>query len=176
MQKFILSDQPYMHWNVNTIDTHSPTCFSTNWVPSSGSPCIIRSCRSPYIGENCVTTLTDIKTPWWCHSRSAETWRRMSIYCAHISEHVRLVWWIELVTYSLIMNWPCLLVLRYDYILPFSSFTSRLAFLLVSDSFCASLYNIYILFSKWTSLIYEASLFKSVLIFFKLLNGFLDTG
>jgi len=27
--KLNLSDQPYMHWNVNTTDIQSPTCFGT---------------------------------------------------------------------------------------------------------------------------------------------------
>jgi len=34
------------------------------------------------------TTLTDIRTLWWWHSRSAKTSRRLCIYCVHISMHV----------------------------------------------------------------------------------------
>jgi len=41
------------------------------------------------------TTLPDIRTPWWWHSRSAETCRTICIYCVHISVHVRLVWKFE---------------------------------------------------------------------------------
>jgi len=32
MEKFILSHLPYMHWNVNTVDTQSTTCFGTQEV------------------------------------------------------------------------------------------------------------------------------------------------
>jgi hypothetical protein len=32
MEKLILSDLPYMHWNVNTVDTQSTTCFGTQEV------------------------------------------------------------------------------------------------------------------------------------------------
>ena len=38
------------------------------------------------------TTLTNVRTPWWCHSRSVKTCRILCIYRVHISVHVRLVW------------------------------------------------------------------------------------
>jgi len=84
------------------------------------------------------------------------------------------------------MNLTCYVFFDYELALPsgievwlYTSFLIihfQTSLLLVSDSFCASVHNIYVLLSKWTSLIYEASLFKSLLIFFKRLNGFLDTG
>jgi hypothetical protein len=37
LNQFNLTNQPYMHWNVKTIDIQSPTCFGTSWVPSSES-------------------------------------------------------------------------------------------------------------------------------------------
>jgi hypothetical protein len=52
--KYILSNQPLMHWNVNKIDKQSRT-------NSKG------------------TTLTDIRSAWWWHSRSAETYRSLCI-------------------------------------------------------------------------------------------------
>jgi len=32
--------------------------------------------------------LTDTNTSWWRHSRSAETFRRLYVYCVHISAYV----------------------------------------------------------------------------------------
>ena len=47
---FCLSIQPYMHRNVNAMDTQPATCFGTFWKPSSGIPCIgsfapVRKCE-----------------------------------------------------------------------------------------------------------------------------------
>lgn len=58
-ESFSLSNQPYVHWNVRTVDTHISTCFSSIWVPHQG-------------------------TPWWLQSRwwrlrSARTCRRFRI-------------------------------------------------------------------------------------------------
>jgi len=39
------------------------------------------------------TTLTDISSPWWWNSRSAETCRRACIYCVDISVHIGLINW-----------------------------------------------------------------------------------
>jgi len=55
MQKFSLSKQTYVHWNMNSSKD---------------------------------TSVTDIRTPWWWHTRSAETCRRQCIYHVHISVHV----------------------------------------------------------------------------------------
>ena len=38
--EFSSSNQPYIHWIMNTQDTQSATCFGTSWVSSSGSPFI----------------------------------------------------------------------------------------------------------------------------------------
>jgi hypothetical protein len=40
MQKFNLSNQPYMHWNVITKDSQSPTCFSISWVMKHAGDCV----------------------------------------------------------------------------------------------------------------------------------------
>jgi len=40
-------------------------------------------------GHNFITC---IRTPWWWHSRSSETCRRLCIYWIHISVHASLVW------------------------------------------------------------------------------------
>ena len=73
---FNLSDQPYMHWNVNTIDTQFPTSFGTSYVP---------------LWTNSKdTNVTYIRTPCWWHSGSAETCRILCIYCVHIAVHKRL--------------------------------------------------------------------------------------
>jgi hypothetical protein len=37
-QNSSLSDQTFMHWNVNAINTQSLTCFGTYWVLSTRSP------------------------------------------------------------------------------------------------------------------------------------------
>jgi len=61
--KFCLSDQHYMHCNVSTIDTPSPTRFSTYWL---------------------LPVLTDIRTPWSWHSRTVETCSILYTYGFHI--------------------------------------------------------------------------------------------
>jgi len=52
--KYILSNQHLMHWNVNKIYKQSRTNSKS-------------------------TTLTDIRTAWWWHSRSAERYRSLCI-------------------------------------------------------------------------------------------------
>jgi hypothetical protein len=52
-------NQPYMHWNMNTVDIQSRTCFSTFWVPHQGTPLWLQS-------------------KWW-HLRSVKTCRRLCI-------------------------------------------------------------------------------------------------
>jgi hypothetical protein len=72
---FNLSNQSHMHWNVNTTDTKFYTCFGTSWVPLRAN--------------SKDTNVTCLRTPWWWHSRNAET-LRLCIYCVHISLHEKL--------------------------------------------------------------------------------------
>jgi hypothetical protein len=113
---FSLWNRPYMHWYVNSIDSHSPTCFSTSCDPISVvSFELVGNVRHnhslTYMAQRyvCVwewlwltlrtsskdTTVTDLRNSWWWYSRSTETCRRWYVCCVHISVHVRLVWWIE---------------------------------------------------------------------------------
>ena len=48
--EFNLSNQSYMHWNVNTIGTQSPTCFGTSSVPS----CTIRAILKNVEFDGCI--------------------------------------------------------------------------------------------------------------------------
>jgi hypothetical protein len=66
--KFSLSNQPYLHCNVHTMDTQSAIWFGTSWVPSWG-------------------------TPWWRHKRSVETCNRLCIHCS--AGKVGLINWIR---------------------------------------------------------------------------------
>ena len=67
--KVNLSNQPYIHCNMNTIHTGTPT-----WHPR---PTHVRYFVST---ASCFSA--------W-HSRSAETCGRLYIYCVHISVHVK---------------------------------------------------------------------------------------
>ena len=57
----------------------------------------LKSCHSPLLtvlvsdcdSHSKHTTSTHTSTPWWWHSISAETCRRLCVYCVHISAHVR---------------------------------------------------------------------------------------
>ena len=60
--EFNLSNQPYMHWNVNTTGTQSPICFGTSSVPSWTIGAILKKrsgwwvCSDPVVIHTAVTT------------------------------------------------------------------------------------------------------------------------
>jgi len=102
----------------------------------------VSDCASHY-----GTTLTNIKTPWWWHLRSAVTCRKICIYCVHISVRVRLVWWIEFCimrdTYNIKTMYGLVLVLfligqvrNRRTSLPTLAWTQQVHFSHIFDSFC----------------------------------------
>jgi hypothetical protein len=73
--KFSLWNQPYMRWNMNTVDAQYPTCFGTAWVPLSGN-------------RHFFSTIISDAISWSWHSRSAETCRRLCFCCVSIAVYV----------------------------------------------------------------------------------------
>ena len=119
---FSLSDKPYVHWNVNTINT-SPTCFDTSLCHHVGALVsvkvvsfeVVRIVGHRHSLTNWIKTTRICVSEWatvphtadqfeghnfnWCKDslmmsqRSAESCRRLCVSCVHISVHVRFDQW-----------------------------------------------------------------------------------